>query len=166
MTPSDYIACSALFVAVLAMLATFWQAHVARAYGRISVRPHLDWGTNRFPGRPISLYILNSGLGPAIVKSFALLFDGKEYPITELQLPSEIQEELMKISEYSEWNLFSNGTPIASGTQMNLITIENEPFSIERHNRAVSLLNRIGLILEYESMYEELFSLERRVHET
>lgn len=162
MTSSDYIASAALIVALLVMIATFWQAHVARSYGRISVRPHLDWGTCRYPGRPVSLYLLNSGLGPAVVNSVSLFFDGKEYGIEGLQLPEEIEREIKSLHGYSEWNLFNKDTPIASGARISLIEIDSQPFTPERHNRAVELIDRVGLVIDYSSMYKERFHLERR----
>jgi hypothetical protein len=163
MSNSDLIATAALLVAGLAMGATFWQAHVARAYGRISVRPHLDWGTNRFPGKPIVLYLLNSGLGPAIIDSLTLTLDGKSFPIDGLDLPPELRNEVISISGHTEWNLFSKGTPIANGAQINLFFFENSSLGLVPHNQAVALLNRIGVEIHYSSMYGEKFVLRRVV---
>lgn len=163
MTNSDLIATAALVVAVLAMVATFWQAHVARSYGRISVRPHLDWGTNRFPGKPIVLYFLNSGLGPAIIDSLTLTLDGKSFPIEGMDLPTEIRDEVMSIAGHAEWNLFSKGTPIANGAQINLFCFENQSLGLLPHNQAIALLDRIGVEIHYSSMYNEKFVLRRAI---
>ena len=161
MNHSDFIASAALVVAILAMTATFWQAHVARAHNRVSVRPHLDWGTGKYPDTPVILYLFNNGLGPAIIDSLTLTLDGKRFPIENFELPPEIYDEAMKVNGFIKWNLFSKGTPIANGTQIDLLIFENSPNSIASHNEAIKLLNRIGLEVRYSSMYKEKFSLNK-----
>lgn len=161
MINSDYIAVAALFVALLAMFATFWQAHIARSYSRISVRPHLDWGVNRFPGKPVAFFLVNNGLGPAIIKSFTLTLDGKSYPIEHLELPKEIVEEVSSIDGLTEWKLFSKNTPIACGDQINIFLFENKSLGLSAHNQAISFLERLGIEIEYSSMFKEEFQLSK-----
>lgn len=163
MNNSDIIATTALVIALLAMIATFWQAHAARAFGRISVRPHLDWGINRFPGKPVILYLSNSGLGPAVIDSITLTLDGRNYPIDNMELPKEIRDEVMSIGGLTEWVLFSKGTPISSGTQINLFSFQNQSLNQSSYNRAITLLERIGVEIDYSSMYKEKFKLRRTV---
>ena len=160
---SDVIAAAALLVATLAMGATFWQGHLARAHGRISVRPHLDWGSNRYPGKPVALYLINCGIGPAVIDSITLTLDGKRFEIDSLDLPEKIRAAVMTVSGHTEWNLFSNGTPIASGSLINLFTFENPALGISPHNQAIAFLNRIGLEIHYSSMYGERFVVRKDV---
>ena len=62
---SDVIAISSVAIALLAMFATFWQAHIARRHNRLSVRPFMEHRQERIPGQHVTVSIVNHGLGPA-----------------------------------------------------------------------------------------------------
>src|SRR5262245_28007071 len=68
---------ASLVVAVCALGLTFWQAHVTRRHYRLSVRPHVTtWLQSGAQAGSYKLEIMNNGLGPASIKSFAILIDG------------------------------------------------------------------------------------------
>lgn len=107
------------------------------------------------------MYLVNNGLGPAIIDSLTLTLDGKKFPIGDLDLPSELHNAVTSIPGHTEWNLFSKGTPIAHNTQINLLFFEDQSLGLMLHNQAIALLNRIGVEIHYSSMYGESFVLRK-----
>jgi len=64
---SDMAAWVAILISLVALVATFWQAHLARKHNILSVQPylggHAKWGDEHV----YALTICNDGLGPAII---------------------------------------------------------------------------------------------------
>ena len=149
---SEWIAAASFIVAIFAMVATFWQASIARKYSRISVRPHLDWGIDQFPSKPTVLYIFNSGLGSAIIDSITLIFDGKRNLVTNMNLPNEIREEISKIENcYPKWIVLSPGTPVLNGERIELFSFGHN----NSNSQAINFLKRLDVEVYYSSMYGE-----------
>ena len=83
MESSDYIAGAAAVIALCALAVSIWQGRVMRFHQMLSVKPHIDIDYKFFPGKPIEIRMLNNGVGPAIIKSFKILYDGQ--PLSENQ---------------------------------------------------------------------------------
>lgn len=157
---SDYIAIFSALIAMAALAATFWQAAIARAHNRLSVQPRIDWGTDRYPGRPVCLFIENAGLGPAVIEQFTLVFDGKQY-VNPPDLPPAVHDQIAELRGDVDWLMFSGPAPMASGTRFQLFKATFDSADLTGHNEAVKFMDRLGFILEYSSMYGERFVLKR-----
>jgi hypothetical protein len=156
----DFVAICALIVAVLAMASTFWQAHIARKHNRLSVRPCFDWGRYAVPNKGAKLEIVNNGLGTGVIKSFSLIFDDVHYPITKIEVPPPIKKALSDASIKIEWLVSTPETPVKAGQSINLLkcSLSNQN-DFENQEQVVKLINRIGVKIEYHSIYEERFVL-------
>jgi hypothetical protein len=61
-------------IAICALVATFWQACLARKHNLISVKPHLEIASGfNFNEQYFFINILNNGLGPALIKKYNYL---------------------------------------------------------------------------------------------
>lgn len=158
---SDVIAIAAAAIALCALGATLWQAHIARRHSRLSVRPYLDEHVGRSANEPFRLSIVNSGLGPAIVTRSSVLVDGKEFEVGAVvdwpafarfahDLPSEMQ-----------WTLMTTGTVVPPGSQVDIVKWSADFNSPSEHRAVHNKLGRVGLLVSYKSMYDEYFSLHR-----
>lgn len=67
----------ASLVGLLALIVAGYTAYIQRQQVRAQVWPHLDIGQSTFPP---SIYVVNQGVGPAIVRSVEVLVDGKPQP--------------------------------------------------------------------------------------
>ncbi|MBK6007626.1 hypothetical protein JJB11_16120 [Ramlibacter ginsenosidimutans] len=137
------------------------QIRVARKHASIAARPHLDWGTDRVPGRPVRLYIVNSGLGPAIINSIVMTYKGQAYPVESLDLPERIEQEAREVVGCAEWNMFSPGSVIPAGARIALFIFERKDIGFTTHEDALSFLDRLGLEIRYSSLYGDSFAMTR-----
>ena len=158
---SDIIAIAAVATAVCALVATLWQACIARRHSRLSVRPHLDDHVWRSAGQPFRLSVVNSGLGPAIVTRSSILIDGAEFEVgADVDWPAfayfspDLPREM-------QWTLMTIGTVISSGNQIDIVKWPVEFESATEHRAVHNTLGRVGLLISYKSMYDEHFSLNR-----
>src|SRR5437773_1821977 len=74
--PETFIAVAALVVSVSAVAVGLYEAQLQRAHGRAEVWPHVEISTFVTP-KGASLFVENTGLGPAIIKSVVVTVDGK-----------------------------------------------------------------------------------------
>ena len=77
----DPIAVASLVVAVCAMIATVWQAAIARKHNRLTVRPVLTLYRREAEG---IIHVRNNGSGPAIVISYELYSKGNRLSLDAL----------------------------------------------------------------------------------
>ncbi len=78
---SAFVAICALVVAVCALVATVRQGRQNYMHNKLSVKPRLMIATHTHKAKTdseISCSLINSGLGPAIIKDFILIYDGVE----------------------------------------------------------------------------------------
>ncbi|QEY73082.1 hypothetical protein [Pseudomonas denitrificans (nom. rej.)] len=62
----DWTSWIAIGISLLALAATWWQAHLARVHNKLSVRPQLE-GHSHWEDGVYGLEVRNVGLGPAII---------------------------------------------------------------------------------------------------
>jgi len=74
--PETFIAVAALVVSVSAVAVGLYEAQLQRAHDRAEVWPHVEISTFVTP-KGASLFVENTGLGPAIIKSVVVTVDGK-----------------------------------------------------------------------------------------
>jgi len=70
------IALGALLISTIAAVATVYQTHVIAAEFSATVWPYVSFEENNSPWS-VELDVRNDGLGPAIIRSVGLTFDGK-----------------------------------------------------------------------------------------
>lgn len=76
--------CSAIFIALVAMVVALYEARVTREHQEISVWPSLTWYSTSLAKvgdkyNNFGTYIKNDGIGPAIIKSVAYKYKGEEF---------------------------------------------------------------------------------------
>lgn len=73
--PETFIAVAALVVSLSAVGVGIYEAQLQRAHDRAEVWPHVEISTFVTP-KGASLYVENTGLGPALIKSVVVTVDG------------------------------------------------------------------------------------------
>jgi hypothetical protein len=74
--PETFIAVAALVVSISAVVVGIYEASLQRAHDRAEVWPHLELETFITP-EGASLYLENTGIGPAVVQSVDVAVDGR-----------------------------------------------------------------------------------------
>ncbi|MCC5928701.1 MAG: hypothetical protein JJU28_05590 [Cyclobacteriaceae bacterium] len=95
--PEMFIAVFAIFISLSTLFVYIYQSSLMKQQQQMSVWPYLSygpsWGYDYF-----RLNLINKGIGPAIVKSFEISYDGKKLEnIHELMLlvPDSLRSEYM-----------------------------------------------------------------------
>ena len=164
---SDIIAIAAAVIAFCALFATIWQAQIARRHSRLSVRPHLHSSiqvTVQHTETQLVFAIKNIGLGPAIVKSTEVLLDGKVFN-TQNPTKNPLHECLRTILggkiEYfiSTIDLPNSDEGLIVGEERLLLKLKFPECGPKLAQRQLNAGGSLAIVLRYESMYKELYSV-------
>lgn len=157
-------------VALVALGAALQQGEENRRQHRLLVRPRLaifsgeDWDANNPDVLSMKLTLMNNGIGPAIIDSFALLIDDEEIPIHD---PAEIRPLLRQHIPhdfYGDKGLFCYppGHVLKAGDAVPLgeILVHHPrnfaPEDVEQAARyQAQRLSKIGIFIRYSSMCDE-----------
>jgi hypothetical protein len=167
MTPealSAIAACASAVVAACALIFTAWQCIEMRTQrreterqNRLSVRPLLVFTRViiNLEKHPVGVFITNSGLGPAIVRKISVCDRQSKKIVSGEKALKEIIEpiaaELELLSDVQQFWL-DEDCGIKAGDTINILWVKAESL---RHAWMVSLMARINIKLEYDSMYDE-----------
>lgn len=162
MSATDVIAVAAAVIALMSMLATLWQSWTVRRHNRLSVRPHLDFFRNYGIGGPVSLSLINHGLGPAIIKRVVVHYLGRDYEVVDDSFPAGLSDELNRCGTRAELILMGPDTPFPSAGREVLLVFPDTVDNLFNRNAAVKALQHFGFTFEYQSIYEEQYVLNVR----
>jgi len=144
------VAGSACFIALAALVLAIWEGRQQRRHNRLSVAPKLRLncvvdGNSRFFGFILS----NCGFGPAIVKRFDVTVDGAAVPTPRLHTLASV----LAIEDLLTWAFPSHDDVMKPGEDVPLFgTYAKGEAELERMKAA---LRRIGVLINYESLYGE-----------
>lgn len=148
-------------IAACALGLTIYHAMIARRHNILSVRPHLTQFTHREkrPGRGVLAFrLMNNGVGPAFIKSFQLLLDGK--PV------SDVDQALVTVlpgRQYSHTvTMLGNDYAMPAGEVCDLLVLVLPLASGETLEPIEEQLNRFDLVVEYVCAYEKPRTLDTR----
>jgi len=155
---SDIIAFSSVAIALLAMLATFWQAKIAREHNKLSVRPFVEHSQSRLHGGHISISISNHGLGPAFITNLRLIHDSFEKPLNIVEYLDWVFEHIqLKDVDYEGTNI-TDETVVSSNK---IITIfEFKLLDNQEHQFLFisEILDKTLIHINYRCVYGKTYS--------
>lgn len=152
MTTADLIAALGIFIALIALGATFYQAYISRDHNRRSVRPalviHIDNIANS------GYYLQNCGTGPAFISAIEYFIDDKTVPDIE-SFKKEIVGIGTDLGIKAEATTCDPEQPIGIGERSFQLVrfIADDPAVRTR------MYERIRLVVRYKSIYGEEFSV-------
>lgn len=147
-------------VAVCALVATFWQITTTRRHNRLSVRPLLKF-TRYYASAPdvnLGLYIENYGVGPAIIHSTTIKH-------ASLGITTNMWTEFNKILHETNfrtrlhWYEPHDVVPAGKDHFYLILFDKNNVSGAEQFTK---LLNEMDIVIEYSSIYGEMFSCDNR----
>ncbi|WP_085625592.1 MULTISPECIES: hypothetical protein [unclassified Pseudomonas] len=154
MSPSfkfDLATWLAICISVLALGTTLWQARLARAHNKLSVRPYLAGHSSWTKDGIYRLNLRNDGLGPAIITGARVYRDGV---LVEGEGPPLVEKAFEGIPgcELLEHEFFYLEFVIPAGHCVEICSVK---FGPEISDVDTFLASRIMLELDYKSAYEE-----------
>ncbi len=154
-------------ISVCALLLTMSQAWATRKHNRLSVQPRLTTHlhiendiTNKKVTKVIAT-LTNSGLGPAIIKKFEILFKDDAYSINEtdefskliaVNLTAQLAKSAIGVMRTN--HVLSKD---ATAELMNIEILNATPLNLLE-------LEQFHVRVTYESAYNELFIYDSRLH--
>jgi len=162
MTIETSIALASAIVAGSALIVTVWSAWATRRHHRLSVRPHISKLTEvETSGKKAGFVIVNSGLGPALIKSIRIFVDGEEHIIKRPSHWKDLIDKLDLPMDGFKYYIIGEKDAINAGSRELLLQIFF-PTEMSNHDKILRELQRIKVVINYESMYGEKFSLSSR----
>lgn len=158
-----------LIVSMCALGLTINQARATRIHNRLTVQPRLSTFTyvDRDPNDKaitiITALLMNNGLGPAIIKSFEILLDGKATPVSEPEEMHRLASEALASDLVAAECRFAvlrkaHSMPKDAEVQLAKVAIRNAtPEQLKE-------LKRFHVRVIYESAYGESFTYDSRMH--
>lgn len=142
-----------LFIAVLALITSVWNAYSTRKHNRLSVKPNLTVH-NEISSERIIFSLENNGVGPAIIKSFALISGDKEITcIDGLAYDSALDN--LGVNLYHERYTPSIEEHIPAQKVIQLFkTLSQQEVNLEQSLETV--LQNLKFKVVYTSIYEEV----------
>ena len=144
-------------IAVLAFTLSMWQFLALRNHNRLSVKPLLTYETLSVrTDRGFGIYLLNNGVGPAIVKQFKIFVNGDEIVAEPNEIWLEAAKHLNINFTFVQLNSICIDTPVAIGTRYPLLTVD-EDIDEEMEKVFKDALPKINIEVQYESVYRQKY---------
>lgn len=161
---------AAFVVSVCAIALTIYQAYISRKHNRLSVRPSLSTFIDSDPAPDnaritlVSVKLMNSGLGPAYIKSFEILVGGEAITVKSpdemhrlvlKHLPGTIVDDRCRYVVLGKHHVMAKDMPveIAQIALRDITPAQTEP------------MKSFALRIRYESAYGESFTYDTRQHQ-
>ena len=138
----------AIFIATIALMISVWQDCEQRKHNRLSVRPLLSFETISYNNSQ-SIKLSNNGLGPALIQSFQIELDGKNYDAEAGNPWRPVVEARSLQGKYSSMYYFANASIIKP----------EEVYSLLTWTPGDTVQLDITIRVTYQSLYEEEYSL-------
>lgn len=160
---------AALIVSLCALFLTITELFTARKHNRLSVKPLLTTFTSfdidsAEPDETIcTAHLLNTGLGPAIIKEFEFLLDNNPLRIQDPQemnpvLFNEFGQQL--VSSKTRTTILRKMSVLAKDQKLMVAKLViKSPTSVQ-----LEAIKRFNLWIKFESAYGESFIYDSRLH--
>lgn len=156
-------------IASMAMIATAYQAYVARVHNKASVRPHLCTTSGTYDeaeGVRVNAFLHNAGLGPAFIESFEILVGDVQHPVSN---PEDILALVSRHIDAKvlrwECHILRVGSILRANEDMEVANILfSRPRTYDDENKFEEQVAALQLRICYRSLYGERVVYDSRVH--
>ena len=159
-SPELWVALASAVVAICALFVTVYEVRQIRKHNRLSVRPLLTTMQNydvKGKRQTFSFELINAGFGPAIIKDFILLYDGKEVSKNNIK---KLEDFLLKKTRQ-----FRDVKKVSFVPGSSLVAQERcEIFYFTYElGQDISFLEKLDLRVNYQSIYkDEVFTYDTK----
>lgn len=150
-TMSSVATYCSMFIALLALAATFYQGYLAREHNRVLVRPRLVGYASKGSAK-FRFEIINTGLGPAIIEDIQCFIDGVSVHGVGNDLISNCIQALGLRCRIISTEFFKIGAIIPSGKRIDVLNIVVLDPIEDADNY---FTGRVKLEILYKSVYGE-----------
>ena len=154
---SEIVAVSSMAIALLALVAAFWQAHISRRHNRLSVRPFIEHYQERIPGEHISVSIVNHGIGPAVLEKVYFTISPNTQRLDIDELLDKIVLTMKPTKGAWESGTFLGKTMFPPGKITTVVKLELTLEDDENFMIISKILDDTSIHVVYRSIYNEVY---------
>ena len=154
---------STVIIAITAVVFSYWQIKMSQKHNRLSVTPHLDIS---YGGETASVGLCfeleNNGIGPAFIKSYAIIINEVTYQIKTIADVVEVFKKLGINRDYIVLSHFEEGAGLKVGHSEPILYLNKKYRNSDGVNKEfMKAAMKIGFEIEYQSIYREKFSFKK-----
>lgn len=148
----------AILISLISLIFAILEGRKSRKHNRLSVKPILTFSL--FVSKAYdrySLIIKNNGIGPAQIKTFEMLVDGKTFQGLKDQNGIENWEDLssyLKFPDRLDWHYIDKEAVIKAGNVVEIVGFKYTTHSAELASRFRQSVRRLKISVLYTSIYE------------
>ncbi len=145
-------AIASILIAFIAAFGTVMQGLYNRAHNRLSVRPLLAFDestTIQAEGNNAKFYLINAGVGPAIIKNVDLIFDGKVVSSNDYKTYHSFLRNDMGRFIKGRLRYIPRDDVISVGQKQKMWTLK-----YRNTKEDIETVNKLRLRIEYQSIYQ------------
>ena len=150
-----------MLVGLLTMIIFIYQTSIIRKQSRLSVTPRLIFNSiesQRDSVVSYSMELINKGLGPAIIESINIIYEGKSYEMNFGEFLNNQFPDWQELGHLSESTSLNKGSTLSTNEKVLLFTFEIALMDVMEIQNEMKFKNgEIPFQLEtvYSSIYEE-----------
>ena len=153
-----WLSMAAAVGAICAVAISLYQAALAREQQRASAWPYLNQSNSYVPGQPYTRQVENQGVGPARIRSFEVLVDGR--PVRTWD--DAVRALTGKADPGLVYSSFGRGSVVPPGTTLTLLRL---PPGNQAGVFWEGVQTRLETVICYCSIYEECWQTATRADE-
>ncbi|MDX3773388.1 hypothetical protein QE250_04605 [Chromatiaceae bacterium AAb-1] len=146
-----YTALCSMLVAACALIISIWQSYSIQQHNKLSLRPYLETEFNLDLDGSWELYLHNNGMGPAQVTALHYRVDGVSYHSRE--------DFLVALGEEPDCYARGNIGRFYKVDDRQVAFRALQPACHKTVEDLNTMLSRIQIVVEYQSLYGELYQL-------
>lgn len=150
------------WVALFAMIATAWQASIARKHNKLSVTPHITiWKHEDLQTLTYKFELINNGVGPAVIKSIRIVVDGQLATGKELEPYRVVADKLFpNIPINISGSYFAPGFMLPAEKSLPLVNFQFAKNPCLTKPQLDSALERVNVVIRYQSIYKKRYKYD------
>lgn len=149
---------SSTIIALCALVFTAYQAVATRKHNKLSVKPHLTTFSKSNPDS-FTVQLSNNGLGPAIIRNYVLEFDNKPYEFKDSDEATKYLRELLgDLVGELKVAILINGHAISAKDNIDILDITYKHKDHNEFEKLKTIIKRMALRVEYQSIYGNKFT--------
>lgn len=154
-------AIAAIIIALIALGISVWQGYETRRHNRLSVTPKLTYDYSLSSAYPeVAIKLSNNGIGPAIIKDFALHVDGIRIEDIGYGGWKSVGNKLNTFQPWVRSAFLNKEDVMRVGETKMLFSVDRKNINRERKEIILKAFSRLKISIEYESIYGDNYLIE------
>ena len=155
---------SAMVISILTLVIFIYQTDIMRVQSKLSVKPRLSFSTNYFSNDSIIRIdgmVYNKGLGPAIVDSIYVDFEGSRF---EMDMDEFVKNQFPKLENYGELirnSTLGSGNTFLPGEEVNIYSYQFHPSNLDSIFGYLEIASMEDSPFEFKVVYTSIYEDEK-----